>query len=309
MVLLVLLSGALLVVLPGMARRAGRRLAPREWSLLCALALAGGALLIEVGTVLLAAPSVLLALGAPGLASACERLIGPLLPGGPLLGMVAVPPAITMPFLAVLGLRRAGRHRRQFEVDPSVGSHLGWRGIDVVLLPTADLLAFSVQGDHPQILVSVGMIDTLSPGELEAVLGHEHAHLRFRHHRLLVLATMIDSGLPLARRSTATLRTALERWADEASVADDGRARATLRAALLQASCAPTNPLHAAFSPLETVVERIDALGRPPSRPSWTRRGLLYSPGLVIAILAVGASTSWLSDVNLLIAMAGHCPV
>lgn len=309
MVLLILLSGSLLIALPGLARPVGRRLAPREWSMLCAVALAGGALLIEIGLVLLAAPTVLVALGAPTLASACERLLGPLLPGGPLLGMVAVPPALTMPMLAGLGIRRERRRRGRRALEPWVGDHLEWEGLDVVVLPTDDVVAFSVSHGHPQILVSAGMVAALSRDELEAVLRHERAHLRQGHHRFLGLAAAVDHGLPLARPSTAALRVALERWADEVAVAGDQAARMALRGALLQATMGTTGPGLAAFSPLETVMERLDALQSPPRRPSRIRRGLLYSPGLAIALVALGASAAWIGDAHVLVAMTSHCPI
>ncbi len=209
MLLLVLLSGAMLIALPGLARPVGRRLAPREWSLLCAVALAGGALLIEIGLVLLAAPTVLVAVGAPTLASACERLLGPLLPGGPLLGMVAVPLAVTMPALAALGIRRERRRLGRRALEHWVGDHLEWEGLDVVVLPTDNVVAFSVSQGHPQILVSAGMVAALAPDELESVLRHERAHLRQGHHRFLSLAAAVDRGLPFARPSTAALRVAL----------------------------------------------------------------------------------------------------
>lgn len=309
MVFIILLSGVLLVVLPGLARRTGRLLAPREWSLLCAVALAGGALLIEIGVVLLASPPILLAIGAPALASACERLLGPLLPGGPLLGMVALPAAVAIPVLAALGLRSERRRCRQMRVEPWVGSHQTWQGIDVVVLPTEEVVALSLEGDRPQILVSKGMTATLTQDELAAVLRHERAHLRHRHHWFLALAVIIDRGLPFLHRSTSALRTGLERWADEASVAGDASARAVLRGALLRASTARATPLLPAFSPLETVMERLDALQAPPRRPSRVRRGLAYSPGIAIAVLALAASGAWLDAAHVLVAMTAHCPV
>ena len=309
MVLLVLLSGMLLIALPRLARPMGRRLAPREWSVLCAVALAGGAVLIELGLILLAAPTVLLALDAPALASLCERLVGPLLPGGPVLGMVAVPPAVTMPALAALGIRREHRRSGRCALEPWVGNHLEWEGLDVVLLPTDDVVAFSVKHGQAQILVSVGMVATLSEAQLVAVLRHERAHLMQGHHRLLNLAIAIEHGLPPARPSTTALRVSLERWADEASVAGDEPARIALRDALLQTTAGCTGPRLAAFSPVETVAERLDALQSPPLPPSRIRRGLLYSPGLVVAIVALGATAAWLGDAQVLVTMTSHCPL
>ncbi|MGH9116842.1 MAG: hypothetical protein ACRD0A_02865, partial [Acidimicrobiales bacterium] len=79
--LIILLSvGVALLALPGLARPLGRRMAPSEWARLCGMALAGGAVLLELTVVLFALPTVLRAAGAPLLASLCERMLGPLVP-------------------------------------------------------------------------------------------------------------------------------------------------------------------------------------------------------------------------------------
>src|SRR5712691_566056 len=53
------------LALPAWARPAGRRLPPSEWSRLAATALVGGALAVETGLALLAAPTVLRAARVP----------------------------------------------------------------------------------------------------------------------------------------------------------------------------------------------------------------------------------------------------
>ncbi|HZA76479.1 MAG TPA: hypothetical protein VE623_08830 [Acidimicrobiales bacterium] len=88
--LFVLLSvGVVLLTLPGLARPLGRRVAPSEWAHLCAVSLAGGAAVVELTLVLYAAPTVFRAVGAPLLASLCERMLGPLVPGGAAAGWAA----------------------------------------------------------------------------------------------------------------------------------------------------------------------------------------------------------------------------
>lgn len=311
MAALVVLSGLLLLALPGLMRRWSRSVAPSEWARLSAAAVLAGAVMLEVGVVLIAAPTVLRALGATAVASACERTLGPLLAGGPFIGWVAAAVATTIPVLAWVGVSRARLSQRTVRIEPDVGEHVARGRHELVVLPTDHLVAVSVDGHPPQIVVSSGLIDALPPEQLDAVLRHEAAHLDHGHQRYLVLATAVEHALaffPLARRSTATLRASLERWADEVASGAAGCSRGTVRSALLGVTAALVGPAAvAAFSPLESVGERVDALAEPPQRTSLTRRTALYVPGTVIAVVALLSVGFWVSDVQTVVAMAGRC--
>jgi Zn-dependent protease with chaperone function len=47
-----------------------------------------------------------------------------------------------------------------------------------------------------QIVVSAGALAALTPGQIRAVLAHERAHLRCRHHMLLALAAALAHAFP-----------------------------------------------------------------------------------------------------------------
>lgn len=59
MALALLAAGLALLDLPGLARRLRRRLPPQQWARLCALGLLAGGVVVELGAVLIAAPTVL----------------------------------------------------------------------------------------------------------------------------------------------------------------------------------------------------------------------------------------------------------
>jgi Zn-dependent protease with chaperone function len=299
-----------LLGLPGAARRFGRRLDPAEWSRFSVAALAAGAVLLEISVLLYAAPTVLRAAGVPHLADLCERALGAVLPGGAVLGWPAAAMAILFPILTGVGAGRARRAQQRVQVEPWLGDHHRADGYDLIVLPTGQILAFSVGGPTPQIVISQGLVDTLSHEEVDAVVRHEAAHLEHRHQRLLLLASALEQGLPLARflrRSTTALRTGLERWADETAAGASHFSRNVLRGALVGVCAAAVHPAVAAFS-AEALVERLDALDSGPPRPSPSRRLVTYGPALLIGVVVLGALGMWrVEAVHLVAHLTRHC--
>jgi Zn-dependent protease with chaperone function len=104
---------------------------------------------------------------------------------------------------------------------------------DVRLIEHPLPLAYSVGASRRPIVMSTGTIDALHGGELAAVLAHERAHLRRRHHLLLSLVNVLGAAMPIvpvlgaARREVPRL---LELQADAAAEAQCGPA--SLMAAL-----------------------------------------------------------------------------
>lgn len=311
--LVALIAGGLaLLALPGATRRLGRGLDPAEWSRLCSLALAAGAAVLELAVVLLAAPTVLRSVGVPALAAACERMLAPLTPGGPLAGWSAAALALALPGRSLLGVLRARRSYRTFRIEGWLGEHTTFGAHELVVLPTDEPLALTVDGYAPQIIVSEGLVAVLTGEELDAVLRHEAAHLRHHHQRPLLLATAVEHGfgfLPFVRRSAGTLRIALERWADEEAAGELGQERSTVRGALLGMTRALVAPAAvASFSAAETVMERLDALEAAPPHPSRWRRMALYVPGVLLGGLVLLSLGTWAGEVRALLAMTGRCP-
>lgn len=310
---IVLVLGALgLVALPGALRSLGRRLDPRDWTVLCTMALAAGLGTFETGLVLYAAPTVLPALGAFGLASLCARMLGGVAPGGAAFGWAAAGLALVVASGAALGALKAGRIRRGVRVEPWLGEHKELGRHDLVVLARDDLVAVSFERKGGQVIVSSGLVRALSDQELDVVLAHEQAHLDHRHQRYLHLASAVRWGLawfPPARWSVRALVVALERWADEiaASSVDDGRTQ--LRSALHHVTAQLAGTAIASFSGADTVAERIAALDQPLPGLRLSALGLLYSPGFVLGITSLAGLGIWVRNLEMMVEMAGRCPL
>lgn len=302
--------GLLLLSLPAAARPLGRRVSSAEWARLSTGALFAGVVLVEVALALVAAPTLLSAVGSPALAQACERLVGPLMPLGDAGGWTAGFLAIFVAGSAVSGWRRAHKQSSALAIERLLGDHQPRGDHVLVVLPTPERVAYSVDHLGPQVVVSQGLLDTLPPRQLDAVIDHERAHLRLGHPRLLRAGAAARHAVrwwPPARRSHAAFRVALERRADDVATPGD-EARKDLRDALLTLAVSEPGDPVAAFSLADATIERIEAMERPAGVSSGMHL-LLYVPGVAGALVVMFAAGSWLSQARLLVAMAGRCTV
>lgn len=310
MAAVLVVAGLALAALPMLGRPIGRRIRPAEWAELCLIGLVGGVVLVEAGAVLLAAPTVLRAAGVHAVARACERLLGPLVPLGPVAGWVAAGVALVVPVAAAGGWRRDRRRLAGLAVERCLGEHRLGDGYELVVLPTDEPLAYSVTGPA-QIVVSRGLIGALPPAQLDAVIAHERAHLSARHSRLLLIAAAARQALwfwPPATRSQAAFRSAIERWADDDATAGDAARRRELRDALVSMATVPIAAPVAGFSLAEAVNERVEAMERP-YEATFALRALVYVPGTLAMATVFVALSAWMSQARLVVAMAGGCAV
>ncbi|MEV6118402.1 M48 family metalloprotease [Streptomyces sp. NPDC052109] len=155
-------------------------------------------------------------------------------------------------------------------------------------------LAFALPGAPGRIVVSRGMLRCLGDDEREALLAHERAHLRGRHHLFHSVWRLTAALNPLLRPLTVAGGFVLERWADEEAAERVGDRRvvahAVGRAAL--ASAGTPRPVALAVTG-GAVPQRVRALLAPPP----ARRSLpLVTGGLLLAVccasLANAASDS-----------------
>ncbi|WP_017614017.1 M56 family metallopeptidase [Nocardiopsis salina] len=142
----------------------------------------------------------------------------------------------------VLARRYAGsvRWRREHHRELDAGARrrcLG--GHDVWLLQARRPDVYCLPGRRSGVVLTQGALDVLSPRELQAVLAHEDAHLRGRHHVLVAASRLLDTafpGVPLLRAAAAEVPVLVE-WA-----ADDRAARTVGHAPLLHAIGAMVAP-------------------------------------------------------------------
>lgn len=157
---------------------------------------------------------------------------------------VALLAAIALCAAVAAAARMAWRRVRALLAASTQAGALPGHAELVVLEDEAVAEAFAVPGRPGRIVVSTGMLAALGPGEREALLAHERAHLRRGHHWFTAAAHLAAAANPLLRPLARTLAFTLERWADEdAAVAVGDRrlvARTIARAALATASAART---------------------------------------------------------------------
>ncbi|MBF6558304.1 MAG: M48 family metalloprotease [Acidimicrobiales bacterium] len=183
---------------------------------------------------------------------------------------------------------------------------------EILVVPDDRRFAMSVPGGRcgGQMLISRGVVNALSPSELELVCAHEAAHLSLGHRRYLVLALFVEEVFwfwPPSKGSTRTLRLALERWADEVAAGDSSESRGRLRGALLLvAGVAPPTSL-AAFSAVDGLMERLNALETCPRRTHLGWWLLVLAPGILVGLVAVYASSRLGHQAYCLMTMPGRC--
>jgi hypothetical protein len=204
--------------------------------------------------------------------------------------------------------RRCRRNVTRMRVEPWLGQHHDHHGHELIVVPTASSLAYAVDGDPPQIVVSDGLTRVLSPGELAAVIYHEHCHLEHSHQRDLELARITETAfapLGAARRSAATLRLAIERWADETAAEETDRA--SLRSALEKVVVTMLEAVPA-FTTAETLRARLDALDTSP-RPTSRRCKLAAVTPAALLTLTIGTAllTGTLPVHHGVLGLLGYC--
>ncbi|TVT60862.1 M56 family metallopeptidase [Amycolatopsis rhizosphaerae] len=180
---------------------------------------------------------------------------------------------------AVLRYRRRSR-RLHDELD----GHSREGGLIVV--PDAEPLAFAVPGRGGRIVVSRGMLAGLAPAERSALLAHENAHLRLRHHVFLAVVTVSSVLNPLVRPLGEQVRFSLERWADEKAARRVGDRRIVATAV---AKAALATRAHTPFALAATggpVPRRVAALLDGTTRP-------ILGPLVLLGMVSVLGIAGW----------------
>ena len=249
------------------------------WSVVAALGLAG----------------LVLAVHATALGGGLSHLIGACVlrlraayatPGGATaagLGLTLAGAVAARSALAAVGhVRAVGRQALQHaqaarlvgRPDPALGA---------VLVQHPEPAAYCVAGRHPTVILTTGAVAALNPAQLDAVLAHERAHLRGRHHGLLAMARIgrqVLPFLPLMREAGTQVARLIELHADDAArrAHDPG----TLASALvvLATGASPAQALAAAGT---DTVQRIHRLLRPDEPLGRGRRQLLRVTAAALA--------------------------
>ncbi len=287
MILIMLGFALTLLGLPGLMRRIGVRIDPRVWTQMCAFALASGAVLFELGLLLVVIPTVLRIGGLSVAAHDCQTLLGTTMPGGKWSIDLAFLLTIAIPSLAIHAVVRARSITRSVLVETSIGLQPLRRGpFDLYILPSDIPVAASVPSHPGRLIVSQRVVNLLSGDQLEALCAHEEAHLQLRHHRYIQLTLALLDAFrfwPPTRISCRILRLAIERWADETAAGACPDQRSHLRSALLSVASVEVPDALAAFSAVDGLLERTNALETMPRNASRVRWCVLCAPGTALA--------------------------
>ncbi len=179
--------------------------------------------------------------------------------------------------ILVIGSRLARRHARARRERLSV-LRLAARvepGSPAILWLAHDRpLAFSMSGRPGYLVATDGLRHQLTDDETEAVLEHERAHVRGRHHLLITVVDVLRAGLPflpLFRAAPNAVRELVELAADACAARRCGAA--TVRSALIRVTGdgSPGTSLAFGRDALETRLERLNRTPRP---ATWARRSL-----------------------------------
>ncbi len=311
MIVAVLAAALMLALFPAALRPLGQRLVPAHWARLCAAALAVSLIAVEVTAILLAAPTVLKAVGVHALAARCARMAGSVMAGGTITGWSAAVAALAFPLAAFVGFRRARRGQSSLSELALIGRRECHHGVDVVIVPSPEPVALALPAYGGSVVVSDTLVESLDDEQFAVVVRHEQAHLRHRHHRYLILATVAEhafAALPFVRRSTAGLRCALERWADEEAVGSSMHVRRTAQSALVRVAFAGMPADVAGFGGVTTATERIKALAGPPPTSRPARWLAAVGPVSLMAVGALIGTAVVIARLWLVLRMPFFCP-
>lgn len=316
--LLVLLLGLVLVAVGAGGAWVVRRSAP---VLVRAPRLAAGLLLATAGlwvlTLLALGPMLSWVNDGPAVLTGpagevCQRCLASANPFGrsvittmiPTLALLAVP-VLGGLVLLVAGAAEVRRRRRSTARTAAAihGTPVTVLGHRVLLVPDERAYAFALPSRHGGIVLSEGCRTALAGEELAAVLAHEQAHLRQRHHLVLLV------GAALVRCLTwvsllAAIRTALPLYL-EIAADDAARRRAgapALASALLRlGERDPAVPSGASGALHAAGPDRIRHLVLPPE-------GGGRAPAVAVAVLLAGlAVVNAAVHLPLLLAAWGGC--
>lgn len=184
-------------------------------------------------------------------------------------------------FLFLLGRGRIVARRRRRRQYASLAVAALDRRDDLTVVEHSVPAVYCVPGRGGRIVATTGATMLLSTEQLEGVLAHERAHLRFKHHLALAIAHALARtfrGVLTFELAAAQVARLVEMQADDAAGI---QARPHLAMAMLRLAQGPAGALSAGG----VTVDRARRLLTPVVPLSWSRRALVAAA----AMIAVGA--------------------
>ena len=201
---------------------------------------------------------------------------------------------------AATAYRRRLRHARMLRIVGRPAPKLG-----AVVVEHPDAAVYCLPGRLRQTVITRGAIEALSPDELAAVLAHERAHLRARHHLAVVavrgLARAVP-GVPLLSAAADEVPALIEMCADDAAARRHGSAAVMGALRALARMRAPAGALAAGGTAAEARIARLARPGRRlPSRVTLGAAVTVLVAGPLVAAVTPALVTA--------VQHLGYCPV
>lgn len=157
--------------------------------------------------------------------------------------------------------------------------------LGVTVIDHGVAVVYCLPGRRHRIAVSAGALAALRPEQVRAVIAHERAHLRGRHHLTLAMAAALARAfprVPLFARARPQLTVLAEMAADDAAARDHDRCELAEALVILARAGARPAALMAGGSAAIARVQRL-LTPAPPAR----RTRLAAAAGLVLPALIV----------------------
>lgn len=157
--------------------------------------------------------------------------------------------------------------------------------LGATLVETEVAAAYCLPGRHGRIVLTTGAVSALHDDELAAVIAHERAHLRERHHLAVAMANGLARafrGVPLFAASAAEVARLVELRADDAAARHTDQFSVAAALVTLAGMRAPRTALAAADRGGAARVTRLLA----PVIPVGIARPLAAVTGLTVVMLA-----------------------
>ncbi|GAA1450708.1 M56 family metallopeptidase [Nocardiopsis tropica] len=290
---------------PGLLRRTARSCDPGPRTMLALWTAATAAWVLSCATLLAVLAADLLGPSVKGVLAACVSLLQALERNHAGWGIAAGAALALAALLRLLWTAarqgRAGLSWRRTHHDGLLATAQRRRlhGQPVWLLETAEPGAYCVPGSRGGVVITRGALGALTASQARAVLAHERAHLRGRHHLVVAWARLLDRafpGVPLFRAAAREVPVLVEWAADDHAVRTVGM-RPLVHALGSLAGAAPAGAPQTLSIGGACPVERVRRQVRPPERcrpwrawaRTWTTAALVALPLVFTVASALAA--------------------
>lgn len=265
-----------------------------------AIGVIAGGILVWLGALLSIGPVLAWSGSGPAVlperaAEVCQRCLAaasPFDPGGvemvvPTILLLALPALLLVAFVAGVTaqlVRQERRARSAARLALRDAQPCRLHGYAVRVVEAQETFAFSFAHRHGAIVLSTGALDALDDDELLAVLAHEQAHVRQRHHLVSAIVTSLAVHLrwvPLVRAAADALPHYLEIAADAESRRRAGTP-ALVSALITLGERAATVPAADAAALHAAGPERIRELVRPAAGLAGAAPAVLFAVPLAV---------------------------